>query len=227
MHILLTDLLHCPRCGPGHGLILLANRLEERRVLDGWLGCSNCREHYPLVEGSLDLRVGVGILQDRKNLVEREEGAAWLAALMGLAGAEGTVAIVGEGAELAPAVAFLVPDVEIVALTGSLVLGPEPAGVSRVASGPTLPFRTGTLRALALTGGANVPWQDALRVVQPGGRLVVDGAAPELAEAIRGAGVDVLVDQDGVLVARAPATPVEMPRKTSATPHDVYWGDMR
>ena len=38
MHILLTDLLFCPRCGPQHGLILLANRLEERRVLDGWLG---------------------------------------------------------------------------------------------------------------------------------------------------------------------------------------------
>ena len=45
MHILLTDTLTCPRCGPDFGLILLAERIEGRRVMDGHLGCANCRSH--------------------------------------------------------------------------------------------------------------------------------------------------------------------------------------
>ncbi|HWK89996.1 MAG TPA: Trm112 family protein, partial [Longimicrobium sp.] len=57
MHILLTDLLTCPRCGPEHGLVLLADRIEERRVVRGRLGCPNCRETYPVAGTVADLRV--------------------------------------------------------------------------------------------------------------------------------------------------------------------------
>lgn len=56
MHILLTDVLTCPSCGPEFGLILLAERVENRRVLEGTLGCANCRERYGIVEGFADLR---------------------------------------------------------------------------------------------------------------------------------------------------------------------------
>ena len=57
MHIVLTDVLTCPRCGPSFPLILLANRVENRRVLDGVLGCANCREKYPVQDGLGKLRV--------------------------------------------------------------------------------------------------------------------------------------------------------------------------
>ncbi len=50
MHLLVTDRLSCPRCGPAFGLILLSRALEDRRVLEGELGCANCRERF-LVEG--------------------------------------------------------------------------------------------------------------------------------------------------------------------------------
>jgi uncharacterized protein YbaR (Trm112 family) len=205
MHILLTDILVCPRCGPQHGLILLADRLEERRVLDGWLGCANCREHFPLVHGALDLRIGPGAREEVPIPAYREDGAAWLAALMGLAGISGTVAVIGGGAELAPALATLVPDVEVVTLTEELLVGKEPSGVSRIAVNPMLPFRTGSLRALAFTGGAEMPWADALRVVAPGGRLVVEGATGNPGAALRELGAEVLLDQDGVVVARPAA----------------------
>lgn len=56
MHLVLTDRLTCPRCGPQFGLILLAERLEDRRVLDGALGCPNCRDRYPITGGFGDLR---------------------------------------------------------------------------------------------------------------------------------------------------------------------------
>ena len=56
MHLLLTDRLTCPRCGPEFGLVLLADRLEDRRVLEGALGCPNCRDRYPVRDGFGDLR---------------------------------------------------------------------------------------------------------------------------------------------------------------------------
>ncbi len=34
MHLLLTDRLTCPRCGPDHGLILLAREIVDR-LFDG------------------------------------------------------------------------------------------------------------------------------------------------------------------------------------------------
>jgi uncharacterized protein YbaR (Trm112 family) len=53
MHILLTDILTCPRCGPAFGLILLAEQTAGRRVLQGVLGCANCRERYPVRDGAI------------------------------------------------------------------------------------------------------------------------------------------------------------------------------
>ena len=57
MHILLTDALTCPRCGPEFGLIVLADRTHERRVQSGSLGCANCREKYPVRHAVADLRL--------------------------------------------------------------------------------------------------------------------------------------------------------------------------
>lgn len=51
MHILLTDILTCPRCGPEFGLILLADELRDRRVHEGTLGCANCRGRWPVRRG--------------------------------------------------------------------------------------------------------------------------------------------------------------------------------
>jgi uncharacterized protein YbaR (Trm112 family) len=56
VQLLLTDRLSCPRCGPAFGLILLADRLTERRVHQGALGCPNCRDSFPIVDGFADLR---------------------------------------------------------------------------------------------------------------------------------------------------------------------------
>ena len=58
MHLLLTDRLTCPRCGPSFGLILLADRMNDRRVVDGVLGCPNCRDGFPVRDGFGDLRAG-------------------------------------------------------------------------------------------------------------------------------------------------------------------------
>ncbi len=221
VHILLTDVLSCPRCGPEFGLILLADRIDDRRVADGRLGCANCRETYPVHEGVVDLRVGAPdedsplspLSQDWERGAGGVRADVKLAALMGLNAARGNVLIAGPGAELAPDVAALAPDVEVVALSAA----PVPSGgeaaerVSRVLGGPGLPFANGRMRGAALTGGAGEEaLRDGLRVLAPGARLVVDPAPPGTAEALRGLGAEVLLDQEGVVVARAPGPVVPL-----------------
>jgi uncharacterized protein YbaR (Trm112 family) len=202
MHILLTDILTCPRCGPEFGLILLADRLEERRVVQGSLGCSNCREMYPVEGGTVDLRVVEGAPEPEAG--PDPDAAVRLAALLGLAGAGGTVLVAGPGAELAPAIASLVPGLQVIAFTAHPVPEDGAPGVSRVAGGPALPLRGGMLRGVALTGEAQTPPGEALRVLAPGARLVLDPAPEGTAEELRGVGAEVLLEQEGVVVAKKP-----------------------
>lgn len=215
MLILVTDLLACPRCGPEFGLVLLADRLEERRVLEGRLGCPNCRESYPVRGGVADLRLpGAGAPAAGEGAPDDPGAAVRLAALMGLAGVRGVALVAGPGARHARAIAALVPEVEVVAVDGAPSTGGEP-GVSRlvVGEGP-LPFRGGHLRAAALTGGRADPatLHEHLRVLAPAARLVVDPAPAGTAARLAAAGARLLLDEPGVAVAAAPGRPVELLR---------------
>ncbi|HEU4454639.1 MAG TPA: hypothetical protein VFR81_16345, partial [Longimicrobium sp.] len=125
-------------------------------------------------------------------------------ALLGLAQARGTVLVAGPGAALAPAVAALVPEVEVVAFGPPAGAGEEASGVSRVAGGPALPFRARAFHGVALTGGADdALLAEGLRVVAPGSRLLVEGAAPGTAERLGAMGAEVLLEEEGVVVARS------------------------
>lgn len=56
MNVTLVDHLVCPRCGPPHGLLLLAHDVRDRRVREGEFGCANCRDRFPVSNGFGDLR---------------------------------------------------------------------------------------------------------------------------------------------------------------------------
>jgi uncharacterized protein YbaR (Trm112 family) len=214
MYILLTDILTCPRCGPEFGLVLLADRVEERRVLEGRLGCANCREGYRIHDGAADLRTSASYpasAGEAGTVGDAQEGAVRIAALLGLAEAAGTVLVAGPGAVLAPEVSALVPGVEVVALSPAPLPGPEAPGVSRVAAGPGLPFRGRALRGVAFTGGADAELlAEGVRVLAPGSRVVVERAGADVAERLRRAGAAVLLEEDGVVVARALGEPVPL-----------------
>ena len=218
MYILLTDALTCPRCGPEFGLLVLADRMEERRVVEGRLGCPNCRSAYPIRDAAADLRVhpGESSAPRPSDGEEDAEAPVRLAALMGLAGASGLAMVHGPGARHAPAVSALVPEVEVVAVTDAPDGVERAPGVSRMAAGEAaLPFRSGALRAAALTGGAgDALLREALRTLAPGARLVVDPAPAGTADRVRALGVEVLLDQEQVVVARAAGRPVELRRNT-------------
>ena len=206
MHLLLTDRLTCPRCGPTFGLILLSTQMEERVVREGRLGCPNCRDAFPIEGGFADLRAPPrgeptdGLAGEPGP--DSTEEAEKVAALLGIVGGPGTVSLVGEPARHAAGVAAASDELLVVAVDPDLRSWPESPGVSRLMSAPGLPFFDGSLRGVALDGRLGRAWlEEAARVVAPRGRVVVVHAAEDAAGALVEAGLEVLASEAERVVA--------------------------
>jgi uncharacterized protein YbaR (Trm112 family) len=205
MHIVLTDVLACPRCGPAYGLILLANRVENRRVLDGVLGCPNCREKYPVEEGLGRLRMEFDDATGGAVPAPARQGgedAVRLAALAGVTEGPALLLIVGAAARYAPAIAGLLDNVEVVAGGDGLEAWVEEQGVSRIEIGAKLPIYSGRLRGAVLSGtAADTLLEEGARTVGPIGRLVLDPPPPDAEERLARNGFRTLARDDRTLVA--------------------------
>ena len=212
MHLLLTDRLTCPRCGPDFGLILLADGVEERRVSHGRLGCANCREEYPVEAGFADLRPPPRgpLPQEETRPGAEPDPDYWeslrLAALLGVEKGPGFAFLHGSAAAAASRIAGMVEDLEVVAAGPGAHAWEEAAGVSRMAASVPLPFYTGTLRGAILTSLTEEPeglLEEAVRCVAPGARVVVLQAPEGTRRSLEEAGCQVLLEEEGVVVAAA------------------------
>jgi uncharacterized protein YbaR (Trm112 family) len=206
MHLLLTDRLSCPRCGPAFGLILLADRMEERRVIDGTLGCPNCRDGFPVRGGFGDLRAPPrGALPAGRTgppAPPDPTAAERLQALLGVAEGPGTLLLVGSPARLAAALAERIPGVEVVALDADMAHWREAPRVSRMAARPGIPMCSRTLRGVAVDGALGTRWlEEAARVVAPLSRVVVTDASDHAEAVLAGSGLHVLASEGGTVVA--------------------------
>lgn len=213
MHLLLTDRLLCPRCGPGFGLILLAREIRDRRVLEGTLGCSNCRDQYPIREGVGDLREAPRSTLDLPSEADgprpEVEGPAALrlAALLGVTEGPGTLLLEGASARHAKGVADLIGKVEVVAMSREVTGREEEEGVSRLVAGSRYPFFSGSFRGVALgRADAARDLAEAVRVAAPGGRVVVLEAGHVGGPDLRELGLTVVLEEDGVLVGEVPSS---------------------
>lgn len=221
MHLILTDRLTCPRCGPEFGLILLAHAIVDRRVLEGEVGCANCREHFIVEDGVVDARwprPAEGVPADSANAASPVEGVAdpaMVAALLGLdpsgagGGAGGFVGLTGGLESVAPALADALPGYEFVVVETRPPRGARPQdrpGVSILQATPgALPLHDGALMACAVTAGDHGVLPDLARATRPGGRVVVlepNEAARDLAGTI--GGTHVLDDPRALVVERGP-----------------------
>ena len=202
MHILLTDRMICPRCGPGFGLILLANELVERRVLDGGLGCPNCRDQFPIRAGFADLRPPPrdALAATLPAANPEAEATNRLAALLGVSEGPGNVALLGSAAAHAAALADRLPEIEAVAVAAAAQLEVEEERVSRLVTGEYLPFHPGAFRALAAVGDVVAP-EEAVRVVGRGGRVVIERPGPDVAGRLERAGSRILLQESGWVAA--------------------------
>jgi uncharacterized protein YbaR (Trm112 family) len=190
MFIELTDHLRCPADHEESYLVLLPDRMEDRSVLEGRLGCPVCGRTYSLVEGVLDLG-GEVPPTPASTLLEPEP----LTALVGLSGPGGYLVLVGRPAGRWREVAELNPGVGLVAVNP----GPEVVdapGISLVRSG-SLPLKSRSMRGVVLGSpyGSDPRWvTDGARVVLPGLRVAGEGRVPESAT------IDLMATAGGVWV---------------------------
>jgi uncharacterized protein YbaR (Trm112 family) len=201
MHILLTDITTCPVCGPTHGLILRADVMIDRRVQAGALGCPNCRRQYRIADGIADL-IAESSPTGSHVEVATEYGADMpirIAALLGLDHSPGFALIMGPAARFAGDVAKLAPEFEIIA---DAAHAPPAAGVSRVRSGPRIPFYAEKLRGVWLSGASAASGiEEAARVLHPLGRLVLQPSPPDGRVRLAEAGLKLLAEQNETLLA--------------------------
>lgn len=215
MNVALTDHLVCPRCGPPFGLILLAHDVRDRRVHEGEFGCPNCRDRFPVEGGFGDLRppprgagpgdapsggVGGASAPARDRGADAATRALKLAAALGVARGPGLM-VVPDGcrAEAAP-LAKLVAGIEVV-VVGWGGRGMLADGVSAFVTGPRLPLRNGVVRGVVAEGGAGEGWWgECVRVLMPGGRVVIIGAGTAAHEWMTESELVTLLHEDDTLV---------------------------
>ncbi len=208
MHLLLTDRLTCPRCGPAFGLILRADLMDGRQVVEGVLGCPNCRDQFPVHGGFGDLRApprrdpGPGLAGLPDPRPEDAEEADRLHALLGVAQGPGTLGLVGSPARHAEALAARIEGIHVMAVDADLGDRPESPGVSRLLAGPGLPVYDRTLRGVAVDARLGAGWiGEAARAVARLGRVVVVRAGPDARGLLEAAGLEVLAAAEDVVVA--------------------------
>lgn len=190
MFIELTDHLRCPEDHEERYLVLLPDRMEDRSVREGRLGCPVCGRTYTLSDGALDLG-GEGAVGDPTSALTPDA----IAALAGVNGPGGYLVLVGAPGRLWRELAELVPRVGLVAVNPGGGTSDEP-GVS-VIRGPRLPLKSRSMRGVVLGRpyGGDPAWiAEAARVVLPGLRVVGEGDTPS-------AGViELMAAADGVWV---------------------------
>jgi uncharacterized protein YbaR (Trm112 family) len=203
MHLLATDRLICPRCGPEFGLILFSERLEARRVYEGFFGCPNCREEYPIRGGFGDLRFPPRAAENVSPVPwsEDPESALRIAAFLGIPEGPGFLLLSGSSAAHARQIASMIDEIEVVAVHSGLRNAGEVPGVSRMVAGSILPLRSRTLRGIVLEGEAGrTRLSEGARTLAIGGRLVLLAPPDGAGEEIRQMGFDLLLDESSAIV---------------------------
>jgi uncharacterized protein YbaR (Trm112 family) len=191
MFIELTDILRCPADHEEHVLVLLPDGVTDRQVEHGQLGCMECGRVYPIRDGIAEFGTGPAARGTTKL------DATAMAAFLGLAGAGGYVALVGEPVASWEPLAELLGAVHIVGVNPpeGTTAGP---GLSLVRGG-AIPVRSRQLRGVVLgpaTAGEAHWVREAERVTLPGLRVVGEGTTPSTP------GLEVLAGAEGVWVAR-------------------------
>lgn len=193
MHLVLTDVLTCPRCGSG--LIVMADQMAGRQIMEGQLGCPGCRTNYPVRAGAADLRTANGAIEAAAYTGD----ASRLLALTGVTEARGFMLLTGSVASAAHQVVGIVPNLQLVAVNPGA--GEPHEGVSVLLVDGALPFSAGSMRAVIATGELNAERvAECARVIAVGARVVFESDAVDRG-VVEQAGLRVLAAEGNTVVA--------------------------
>ncbi len=187
MHIELTDHLRCPREHAEAFLVLLPDRMDQRRVVAGHLGCPVCGWSTAWTDGTPDFGGG----WRAQGEPPFDGGAAQ--AMLGVDGPGGWVALAGNAAALAGALATLLPGVSVVALNPPLEVTATAA--TSVILSDAWPLKVHSMRGVILGADAAAWREAAMLTTLPGLRAIGCGEPPA------GDNVQLLGNADGVWVA--------------------------
>lgn len=181
MFIEVVDAFRCTRDHEVTWLVASADRLEDRDIITGALGCPVCGARYPIVDGVADFRD----LADRQPTTaappapDLGERAVRAAALLGLTEPGGMVVLAGTWGAAAHEVSALVEGIHVLAINPpGLVAGGF--GVSVALAGRTLPLRPESVRGVALDAAhAAGPFlESSAAALKAAGRLLAPAQAP-------------------------------------------------
>ena len=185
MFIELVDSLRCLNAHEDTWLVAAVTRMDGRRIVEGQLGCPQCRREYPIRDG-IGWFTDPGSGQGWPHLTRRPSPAAddrvmRAGALLGLTDAGGIVVLGGAWADCASSIAELGPT-HVVTLN-DLPPSDAPEPVSCLVVEDKLPFATASIRAAALDdpraaallGSAADALRSRGRLVGPAGAAVPAG----------------------------------------------------
>lgn len=172
MFIELTDHLRCTADHPESYLVLLPRQMARREVIAGELGCPACGRVVRIELGVAEF--GGGTPSDGSTGLSADA----LAALLGISGPGGYIALVGGVTSLAEPLTKLLPEVGLVLINPAVeTVRAVGAGVLRAGR---FPLKGHSMRGVVLGADhAREPWlRDAAGAVLPGLRLVAEGGEP-------------------------------------------------
>lgn len=182
MFIEVVDAFRCPRPHELTWLVASADRLLDRDILTGELGCPVCGARYPILDGVADFRAAEARTPapaaPAASPSELSERAIRAAALLGLTEPGGLVVLAGAWGEAAHEVAALVEGIHVLAVDplGTVSSG---FGVSVARAPDILPMRPESARAIALddahAGAAFLA--SSVAALKPSGRLLAPAPA--------------------------------------------------
>ncbi len=176
MFIELTDLLRCPAEHEEAYLVLLPERVVDRSVVTGELGCPVCGRVFAVADGV----VRFGGKASAPGGAPAPLDADGVHAFLGLDGPGGYLVLAGAVGAVAPELAALLAGVHVVAVNPPDGV-PGGSGVS-ILHGDRIPMKRATVRGVVLSAPQDSSYwlEEAMRVVLPGLRIVGTGAAPSM-----------------------------------------------
>jgi|ERR1035437_9511023 uncharacterized protein YbaR (Trm112 family) len=169
MFIELVDALRCPVAHEESWLVAAAIRMEARHIVEGTLGCPVCSAEYPIRNGVVDFRRGVGHLP-AEDAPHDPELAMRLAAMLDLADAQGFAVLLGTWGSHAAELSGIVETPLILIDPPANVTGAP--GVSVLRCDGELPLAAGAARAMAIDDGDSARVASAVRATRVKGRVL-------------------------------------------------------
>lgn len=182
MFIEVVDAFCCPRPHELTWLVASADRLDDRDIVTGELGCPVCGARYPIVDGVADFRSGGATHSPARGAApapsDVSDRALRAAAVLGLTEPGGLVVLAGAWADGAHEVAALTEGIHVLAID-PLGIVASGFGVSVARASDTLPMRPESVRAIALDDAhAARPFvETSVAALRPAGRLLAPAGA--------------------------------------------------